>query len=120
MLRISTGVDCEPIEKFRRLMQTGEHRRIFSPTEYAYGLAAAAPAETYAGIWCAKEATVKAVSLLVSLDARSVVVEHDDRNRPFVRIVGDNVKTGQLTVSISHTPELALAVALCWEDGSTK
>lgn len=69
-------------------------------------------ARRLAGTWCAKEAVVKAASVVRLLSLREVVIERDASGRPVVRVEADPTLAGQLSVSISHTDAHVVAVAV--------
>lgn len=104
----TVGIDIETVERW-----ANPDPRLFVEGEHEYCQAKGNPAESYAGIWCAKEATVKAVWPRARLSPRDVVVSHDSSGRPSVSI-GVAGAAIALEISISHTDDVAVAVAIAW------
>lgn len=96
---IGIGVDIEATKRFRDASP-----RLFTPGEWQH---AREQADSLAGIWCAKEAVVKAIGRWQAISVRDVEVTWDVNGRPAVRIPGYSVD-----VTISHTEDAAVAVAL--------
>lgn len=92
------GVDIESVHRFATVSE-----RLFTPGELAH---AGQRMDSRAGIWCAKEAVVKAVSTWRQLSLREIEVVYDG-DRPTVTIEGFSVE-----VSISHTHDYAVAFAV--------
>lgn len=92
------GVDIEAVSRF-----TDPPRSLFTDGEWAH---AGGRADSLAGIWCAKEAVVKAVSRWRAIHVRDVEVMWE-ADRPCVLLSGFRIE-----VSISHTWDQAMAVAL--------
>lgn len=110
---IGIGVDVEAVQRFGT-----PPRAAFSSEEVRYCLAQAASAEAFAGTWCAKEATVKALSAWGVVSLRSVEVFRDADGAPYVRLlsgateVSSKAASPTVHVSIAHTTDLAVAVAV--------
>lgn len=94
----SVGVDIEEVRRFEQV-----NRRLFTAGEWEH---CAGRADSLAGVWCAKEAVVKAVSRWRAIHVREVEIAFDGA-RPVVRIPGMQVE-----ISISHTAQYATAVAI--------
>ncbi|MGY6558629.1 MAG: holo-ACP synthase [Nitritalea sp.] len=114
--RFSIGTDNEEVARFARLLSSRPAliTRLFYPAERREELPAARRAMSLAGIWCAKEAVVKAFAPFLALDIREVeILKHPSKGYPYARL---HLKTAfdrpfQLSVSISHTRGYAQAVA---------
>lgn len=67
-----------------------------------------------AGIWCAKEAAVKAMSPFVTLSLRDVEIVHDASGRPGVRVLKEELRHhgDRVAVSISRTEHVSVAIAI--------
>ena len=110
------GIDIEEIERFKNLDQ---HlmERIYTKNEIEYCQRHVKPHVHFAGMWCCKEAVVKALKDL-SLAVSEVEILHDNNGAPDVN-VSENLKqyftdkkiTG-INVSISHTNKIATAIAM--------
>lgn len=107
------GTDIESVNRFKRLLSERPTilKTFFSDAEFNYALGKANPAQTLTGIWCAKEALVKAMSDHVLLDIRAIHIAYSDSGAPKVMSInGFNIK-----ISISHTKDYATAVALAYQ-----
>lgn len=115
---IKIGTDLCEVSRFADI--TGDKafmERVFSPDERSYiegkGVAAS---QTAAGIWCAKEAFSKTLGLGISAFALTEVeVAHDEHGAPFYRLserLDARYNEKAFSLSISHSKECAIAVAL--------
>lgn len=107
------GVDIESVKRFERLRTHKSEllKKLFSSAEYGYAFKQNNPAQTLTGIWCAKEAVVKALSNVALLDLRDVQIMHLDSGAPFVRgLLGYHIN-----ISISHTAQYATATAIAFK-----
>jgi len=75
----------------------------FSPSEISYCILQPKPYVSFAGLFAAKEAIVKADNRFRNTVFKNVVIRHFDSGKPFF--------TG-FNLSITHTDEIAVAVAL--------
>lgn len=98
MVLPAVGVDIESVQRF-----ADANPRLFTAAEREH---CDGRPESLAGVWCAKEAVVKALSRWRALTVRSVEVRYDGR-RPVVEVPGF-----EIDVSISHTDQYAVAVAV--------
>ncbi|OLT19336.1 hypothetical protein BJF78_11005 [Pseudonocardia sp. CNS-139] len=100
------GVDAEEIARWH-----APDLRLFTPAERAHCLSGLS-AERFAGRWCAKEAVVKALAPWVAANVRDVEIVAEPDGRPVVRL-GPRLPAGlAVTVSITHTGSMAIAVAV--------
>ncbi|MEU4423068.1 holo-ACP synthase [Actinoplanes sp. NPDC024001] len=105
---IGIGVDIEEVARWRR-----PDERLFTDAERGHCRATGRPAESYAGRWCAKEATLKAVSPFLAVGLRDVEIIAAPDGCPQVRLTGAGAGwAGTVRVSIAHSPSLAVAVAV--------
>lgn len=107
------GIDIEGIKRFERLLAHKPQllKKLFSDAEYGHALKQTNPAQTLTGIWCAKEAVVKALSQVALLDLRAVQIMHLDSGAPFVRgLLGHHI-----SISIAHTAQYATATAIAFK-----
>ena len=103
------GIDIESVDRFR----SRPVARIFSDSERRYCESGGDLAERFAGRWCAKEAVVKALSVFLRIGVRDVEILAGLDGKPVVNL-GDAVSLQGVVVevSISHTSEIAVAVAV--------
>lgn len=122
----ATGVDLIEVERIKKVIERwGERflRRVFTPWEIAYCQEKKLPHFSFAARFAAKEATLKAIGSGLSEGVRwtSIEVVADRYGSPAVRLgqkiqrlIGDK----EVKISMSHTKEYAIAVALLVDKGS--
>jgi len=114
------GTDIENVSRIDHLWKQKPSilRRFFFPSEWEYFTRYGHSTCTLTGIWCAKEAVVKAVFPTIKLDIRDVEILSKKGAPP--TLILHQVKGGlvdpsiKVTVSISHTKEYATATAIHW------
>lgn len=108
------GIDIENISRFINLFKHKNIllQRMFNTSEWEYALTKANPSQTLAGIWCAKEAVVKALYPTKQVFIKDVTISHKSSGQPFVIINNVNLKSELIKISISHTKDYATAVAI--------
>ena len=117
---ITVGTDLIEIGRIRRSLDryAGFRDRCFTPAEQAYCDGRANPAESYAGRFAGKEAVGKALGLGVARAFAWRDIEIVGRPKPSVTLHGraaawaDRVRAGAIDLSMTHSRELAAAVAV--------
>ena len=110
------GIDIENIERFKNL-NTHLIERVFTKNEIEYCKSHANPHIHFAGMWCAKEAVVKALNDL-SLAVSEIEILHKSSGAPYINITSklqqyfDAKNIKNIHISISHTDTLATAIAM--------
>ncbi|HEX7082938.1 MAG TPA: holo-ACP synthase [Gaiellaceae bacterium] len=113
------GVDLIEIERIRRALErhgSGFRDRCFTDAEQAYCDGKPNPAQHYAGRFAAKEAVGKALGCGVHFTWREI--ELVGRPKPGVKLSGrtaayaERVGAGEIELSMTHSRELAAAVAV--------
>ena len=113
------GVDLIEIERIRRALErhgSGFRERCFTALERAYCDGKPNPAQHYAGRFAAKEAVGKALGSGVHFTWKEI--EIGGRPKPGVRLSGrtaawaEKVGAGRIELSMTHSRELAAAVAV--------
>ena len=116
---LRVGVDLIEIARVRRALERhgdGFRARCFTPAERAYCESKPNPAQHYAGRFAAKEAVGKAIGSGVHFTWREIEIH--GRPKPGVRLSGRTaafarrVGAGRIEVSMTHSRELAAAVAV--------
>jgi holo-[acyl-carrier protein] synthase len=122
----ATGVDLIEVERIKKVIERwGERflRRVFTSWEIAYCQEKRLSHFSFAARFAAKEATLKAIGSGLSEGVRwtSIEVVADRYGSPAVRLgqkiqrlIGDK----EVKISMSHTKEYAIAVALLVDKGS--
>jgi holo-[acyl-carrier protein] synthase len=114
------GVDLIEIARVRRALERYPRfrDRCFSDAERAYCESRPNPAESYAGRFAAKEAVGKALGIGVARAFAWRDIEIVGRPKPTVRLSGrvrlwaEREQAGAIDLSMSHSRELANAVAI--------
>ena len=114
------GVDLIEIERVRRSLERyrGFKDRCFTPAEQAYCDSRKNPAQSYAGRFAGKEAVGKALGFGVARAFAWKDIEIAGRPKPSVRLSGrvaawaEQVDAGAIDLSMTHSRELASAVAV--------
>ena len=110
------GIDVENIERFKNL-DTHLIERVYTKQEINYCYGRAKSYIHFAGIWCAKEAVVKALTDL-SLAVSEIEILHHENGAPYVNITPKineyltKKKMQNISISISHTDIIATAIAM--------
>ncbi len=103
------GVDIENISRFSKLNYKNRltfYEKIFTINEIEYCLSKSNPYPHFTARFCAKEATIKALSnKKINIKDIEIIIKN---SKPILKIL--NKISG--TVSLSHTNEYAVAVVL--------
>jgi len=107
-----TGLDIEEVKRIRRLLELKPLllKKIFTNYEWEYSLKGNT-AQTLTGIWCAKEAVVKAFSFIGDIDIRDVKINHYVNGAPYLFEINnfEFSPVYRVVLSISHTRNYAVA-----------
>lgn len=120
---LGIGVDMVEISEIARFLGDkpgGSYEmHTFSERERAWARSHCEPAQTYAGMFAAKEATTKAISFLVEVpgyDPRWVELLHHDSGAPYIAVDGRMTdvfaRAGVHSVLVSISNEAGFAVAM--------
>ncbi len=114
---MKVGVDVIEIARIRRALERpGFRERCFTEAERAYCDSKKNPAESYAARFAGKEAVGKALGCGVAFTWKEIEIA--GRPKPSVRLSGrtaawaDQVEAGAIDLSMTHSRELAAAVAV--------
>jgi holo-[acyl-carrier protein] synthase len=100
---MNVGIDIEEVVRFKNM----NLEKIFSPAELSYIKQKSAPAETAAGMYCAKEAYFKATGTgIIMRKLPEVEIAHDVDGKPYYK------NDANAALSISHTKSTAAAVCI--------
>lgn len=110
------GTDIESVNRFRNLYEKKPSIliKLFFSAELDYAKHKGKPWETLTGLWCAKEAVLKAFTPYESLDLRNIEISRNSRGFPEVILHNKSqfIIPFKISISISHTNDMATAVAL--------
>jgi holo-[acyl-carrier protein] synthase len=109
---MNIGADIEEVKRFQKYVKNKERlERLFSEDEISYCLSKKNPAQNLAARFCAKEAVWKA---LVNENKKITVIDISIKNNSYgaPEIYVKNKKRKDIKVSLSHTKEYAMAMAV--------
>ena len=116
------GVDIVEIERFRRIIQSGNRRfyeRIFTPREIEYCLSFKDPSRHFASTFAGKEAVYKALNKHVDVKLSEIEILRDENGAPQVHLKIDSgdvkdrgVSNLEVKLSLSHSSSYAIAFAI--------
>ena len=119
---LGLGVDICEIERMERALDRHPtmRQRVFTPEEIAYCDSKARPAESYAGRFAAREATVKALGGYRGRGWQDISVTRGPAGAPALRLQGnakrraDELGVSRVLVTFTHerTNAVAFAVAV--------
>lgn len=119
------GVDMEQISRLKKAMENPRFlEKSFTKSEQEYILARANSAQSAAGIFCAKEAFIKAIGTgMGSFSLCDVEVLHEEGGKPYIKLYNrarDLAEDSLVLVSIAHTGDMACAQVLIDNGGNKK
>jgi len=110
---IGLGVDIEQLDHSTPLFSRENSQlraSLFTPSEVVHCVNAAAPELSLLGVFCAKEAIIKACSGTAKLRFSDIVIYWDSQGSPFCRL--PSLTSVSIFISISHTANFATATAI--------
>ncbi len=118
-MKVASGIDLVEIERFRQLkpeILKRFYERVFTIKELGH---IGSSFERAAGLFAAKEAIVKALGCGIGpVSWQEVEIQHQSEGSPVARLQGNAANLAQekgiseISVSISHTKEHAIAMAV--------
>lgn len=118
---MNIGCDVENVAVFRqhwKQKNTRFFKRIFSDEEIEYCKKFRDPAPNFAARFCAKEAVVKAASIITGLVINDIKVTRSKQGAPKIEVWKKRKSTTKffrdyrIVVSLSHTKDVAIACVL--------
>ena len=110
------GTDIEQISRFIHLLDSKPQllQKMFFVSEYDYANSKSTPASSLAGIWCAKEAVLKAFTPVLALEVTQIEITKNPKGYPEATIHHPDILSlnYHLSISIAHTKEMATATAI--------
>ena len=113
----SIGVDLLNINRFDKKKNDKTFlNKVFTENELEYIKKRKMNNETMAGIFCAKEAFLKAIKKGINdYSLKDIEVSHNDDNAPFIILYNelkDKYQNNNISLSISHDKDYAVATVL--------
>ena len=117
---VGLGIDLCEIERIERAIARHPtfRDRVFTPEEIAYCDSKARPAESYAGRFAAREATIKALGGYPRRRWQDISVTRDPTGAPAIRLDGnakrraDAIGVTEVLITFSHERSNAVAFAI--------
>jgi holo-[acyl-carrier protein] synthase len=108
------GVDIENISRFNNLFIKKNRllEKMFNKSEWDYAIKKANPSQTLTGIWCAKEAVIKALYPYKQIFIKEITIKHKSTGEPYAEVNSKEVNSKAIHISISHAKDYATAVAI--------
>lgn len=108
------GIDIESISRFENLFANKKRllERMFNESEWVYANSKTNPSQTLTGIWCAKEAVLKAVYPSYPIFIKDITIKHKVTGEPYAELNCKEVESELINISISHSKDYATAVAV--------
>ena len=109
------GIDCVDISRFDREVLSSRNllERIFTKNEIHYCRRKAKPSQHFAARFAGKEAIVKALFCYnITVPPNQIEILNDKDGSPFVRILKEKCNDFEIKISLSHSSEIAMAVAI--------
>lgn len=112
------GIDIADVRRIRKAIESKSFRdRVFTAAEQRYCDGKPVPHVSYAGLFCAKEAAVKAIKrgFGKGIMPTDIEIEHDENGAPVLNARGNATSvfaTYNADVSISHDGDYAVAVVM--------
>ena len=112
---IHIGTDIESVQRVQKLLINKPQilKKFYFDSEWNYSIGKASPAQSLTGIWCAKEAVIKAIYYYSELSVFDIEITRCPKGIPKVVVHNNDIlEKGNLTLSISHTKEYATSTAI--------
>lgn len=101
-----TGTDIIRISRIEKSLERESFvTSVFTENEIAYSK----KSETFAGIFAAKEAYLKALGTGINCRLNSIEILHEESGKPYINNIANS------DVSISHDGDYAVATVILWE-----
>ena len=116
-MKVTCGVDIIEVKRLEKaIISTDENflDRVYTKEEIQYcNSKGITKYEHYAARFAAKEAVLKAISVLLpnkyNINWNDIEILNDDNGRPYVNILNQDIKAEDIDISISHCKEYAVA-----------
>lgn len=120
---LEIGIDCVEISRFNRDIISKKNilKKIFTENEIQYCEKKVKASQHYAVRYAGKEAVVKAFSCYkIEISMNQIEILNKKNGIPFVKILGDKLSDFNIKISLSHSREIAIAVAIVSKNSKTK
>lgn len=112
------GIDCVDIARFKKDIISKQNilRKIFTENEVRYCEQKENTSQHYAVRFAGKEAVVKALSCYeIKVSLNQIEILNTKNGIPYVKILDDKLTDFDIKISLSHSREIAMAVAIVFQ-----
>ncbi|MFH0861129.1 MAG: holo-ACP synthase [Candidatus Altiarchaeota archaeon] len=112
---VEIGIDCVDTSRFEEdtSLDNAFLKKIFTEKEIKYCMGKSKPSQHFAAKFAGKEAVVKALSSFNKKIAyNEVEIINDDKGTPLGKLLNHNTGEFDIRISLSHSINLAVAVAI--------
>ncbi len=107
------GIDIEKVSRFKEIKKT-QLTKIYTKKELEYCFKFENPYTHLAGMWCTKEAFIKAIKNK-NVPLKTIEILHQENGAPYINITKEleeyiSEEYSNIDISITHTDEIACAV----------
>ena len=113
-MKVTVGTDIIEVKRIEKTFENNNFARtVFTDKEIEYCESKKAlKYQHYAARFAGKEAVFKAISKYIdkySVSWKNIEILNDENDRPYVNLIGLNIKCTDIDVSLSHLKEYATA-----------
>jgi holo-[acyl-carrier protein] synthase len=107
------GIDIIETKRIKKLINNKRFlNRVFSPEEIEYCESKKNKEQHYSARFAAKEAVWKALAGKIKIPLKDIVIKNIKEGKPIVMFNNKKVKNIKIEVSLSHTKDYSVAVAI--------
>jgi holo-[acyl-carrier protein] synthase len=120
---LEIGIDCVEISQFGKKIISKKKilDKIYTKNEIEYCEKKIKKSQHYAVRYAGKEAVVKAFSCYkIEISMNQIEILNKKNGIPFVKILDDKLSNFNIKISLSHSGEVAIAVAIVYSNSDTK
>lgn len=113
--KLEVGIDCVDISRFNKDVISKKNilKKIFTENEIQYCEKKGKTSQHYAVRFAGKEAIVKAFSCYyITVSLKQIEILNKKNGSPYVKILDDKLSDFDIKISLSHSRETAMAVAI--------
>ncbi|UCE38199.1 MAG: holo-ACP synthase [Thermoplasmata archaeon] len=112
------GVDCVNIDRFEKENLSSEAllKKIFTEKEILYCEKKTKSSQHYAVRFAGKEAVMKALNQYnIKIPTNKIEILNNEKGIPYVRILDNNLNDLDVKISLSHSKDIAIAMAIIYK-----
>jgi len=121
--KLEIGIDCVDILRFNEDIVSKKNilKKVFTESEIQYCEKKVKKSQHYALRFAGKEAVIKAFSCFkIEISLNQIEILNKKNGIPFVKILNDKLSDFDIKISLSHSRETAIAVAVVSRMSKTK